>query len=98
MRYVLFQRLFIDILEAGAVVVIFVHYLVPHGGGADPQALFTLESPIDNHRFHGLRVAGRAEVFVEIAFEMTVFSGHDFHKYSSKRTCPGKFPGHKCLN
>ena len=71
--------LFSDILESGTVVILFLHGLVPHGGGSYPQPVFAVKRPVDNHGFHGLRMGSDADDLVEITFEMPVFSGFDIH-------------------
>ena len=73
-------------LESGAVVAVLIHNLIPHGSRANPKTLLPIECAVDHHSLQGFRMGCGADDFVQIAFEMTVFAGFDFHNDLQRRS------------
>ena len=61
-----------DVLKTGTVVIVPVYKFRPHRCGTDPQTMFSVERPVDDHGLHGLGVGGNADQFVFFTFEVAV--------------------------
>ena len=86
--------LFANIGKTGAMIIIPIDLLDPHGKGTNPQTAFTIKCPIDDHGLFGFGMTGDADYFIFHAFEMTIFANLKFHKSAPFRKEVGReIPG-----
>ena len=74
---------FLNILKPWPVIAVPVYHFLPHGSRPNPQAMLSVQGPVDHHFLHGLRVMGNPYDFVVISLKMPVFSGFDFRRIFS---------------
>lgn len=85
-------ELFFHEPEPGSVIAVFVNDLVPHAGGANPQAALAVQLAVNHHGLQGLGMGGDTQDLVILALEMPVFSRSDFHSILPKSHAPGIVP------